>query len=321
MKKYLINEDVLSLNAHLRVGGVHCSLSTNSRDILASLSRWKDSSGRGRGKTFELSVMVDPMAKSDKDAVIHFRGLHHLVFAVFGEDESFVFDLLRRRVSGVVSKQTASDIAFWGTRLLPLMLGTLGGMIGLVPLHCACLDRDGNALLLAGMSGTGKSTLAVSLSRYGFGVVSDGWTYLAKDGDKLTAYGISAPVKLLPDAIDHFPELRGLEATRAFNGEIAFEVDIAETFRAIVRSESSPRWLMFLERVDQPGCRIIPFSGDEAQTFFQGTAERLSWQLREAEETRTEVFKSLTSADCWLVQYGGSPSLAAGAINRFCERM
>jgi hypothetical protein len=321
MKRYVINEDALPLSADLRVAGTHCFLRTNSEDVLASLSRWTEPSGRKQGKSFDLSVLVDPRATRGKDTAVYFRGLHHLVFAILGEDERFVFDLSRHRVSAVVSKQTAGDAAFWDTRVLPLVLGTLGATIGLVPLHCACLDRNGDALLLAGESGTGKSTLAVCLSRHGFAVVSDGWTYMAMDKDKLTAHGISAHVKLLPDAVNHFPELHGLQSARAFNGEISFEVDVAQTFRAAIRCESRPRWLMFLERVGQPGCNIIPVGGDVAQTFFENSVERLSAQLREAEVARGELLKSLTSAECWLAQYGGPPNLAAGAISRFCERM
>jgi hypothetical protein len=321
MREYAMNKDALPLSADLRVAGTRCSLSTNSEEVLASLSRWEDSFGRRQGKSFDLFVLVDPAAVRDKDAAVRFRGLHHLVFAIFGDDESFVFDLLRRRVSCVVSKQTAGDAAIWDTRLLPLVLGTLGAMIGLVPLHCACLDRNGDALLLAGVSGTGKSTLAVSLSRHGFAMVSDGWTYLAKNGDKLTAHGISAHAKLLPDAVHHFPELRGLQSAKAFNGEMSFEVDVAQTFCAAVRSESRPRWLMFLERVGQPGCTINPLSRDVAQTFFETNVERLSAQLRDGEVARGELLKSLTSAECWLVQYGGPPYLAAGVISRFCESM
>jgi hypothetical protein len=187
-------------------------------------------------------------------------------------------------------------------------------------LHCACLDKNGEGLLLAGASGTGKSTLAVALSRCGFAIVSDGWTYVGKNGDGLIAHGISAPVKLLPDAVQHFPELSGFEAAKASNGEMAFEVDAAHTLRAEVRRESSPRWLMFLERAETHGCDIVPFGDDVAQTFFENNAERLPVQLKEAAKTRTAVIQSLSGTNCWLARCGGPPHLVAEAISRFCER-
>jgi hypothetical protein len=320
MRLHTMNGEHLPLNAELCMVGARCSVSTNSEEILASLSRWKAPSEGEHCYSFELRVLVDPAAKHQEDAAAHFRGLHHLVFGSFGGDETFVFDLLRRRVSGVVSKETASNERFWNVRLLPTALGLLGATIGVVPLHCACLDKNGEGLLLAGASGTGKSTLAVALSRCGFAVVSDGWTYIGKNGNGLTAHGITAPVKLLPDAVQHFPELSGFEAAKASNGEMAFEIDAAHAFGAEVRRESSPRWLMFLERVETHGCAIVPFGGDVAQTFFENSVERLPTQLKEAAKTRAALIQSLSSTECWLARSGGPPHVAAEAISQFCER-
>ncbi len=320
MKVCTINEDSLPLNAELRVVGARCLLSTNSRDVLSSFARWEAPARGGTEATFELRVLVDPAAKRERDRAPHFRGLHHLVFGILSTDETIVFDLARRRISVVVSTETARDAAFWNTRLLPTALGLLGATIGVVPLHCACLDRGGEALLLAGVSGAGKSTLAVALSRLGFSVVSDGWTYIGRDGDRLTAHGISAPVKLLPDAVEHFPELRDFKAGVASNGELAFEVDVADTFRARIRQQSTPRWVMFLERVESQGCEIVPYDSDAAQTFLQDTLERLPVQLQKVTETRTALVASLAAKDCWLARYGGPPQAVAEAIAEFCER-
>lgn len=321
MKLHTIDEEHLPLGADLRMVGARCSLSTNSKEILVSLARWKTHSIEEHRYSFELRVIVDPSAKRDRDAVPHFRGLHHLVFGSFGADETFIFDLLRCRISGVVSRETGSDERFWNARFLPTALGLLGATIGVVPLHCACLDKNGEGLLLAGASGAGKSTLAVALSRRGFAIVSDGWTYIGMGGDCLNAHGISAPVKLLPDAVRHFPELDGFKAAKAANGEMAFEVEAADVLGAEVRSESSPRWLMFLERMEPHGCEIVPFSGDAAQSFFESDVERLPVQLKEAERTRTALIQSLTETECWMARCGGPPDLAAAAISRFCERM
>lgn len=318
MKIHTITEESLPLAARLRLVGRGCLLRTNSEAILRSLERWEEAAEGMNEPSFELRVLVDPSAKRGNNAVPHFRGLHHLVFGAFGGNDTFLFDLERRRISAVVSSETAQDAAFWNVRLLPTALGLLGATIGVVPLHCACLDRDGKGLLLAGASGTGKSTLAVALSRRGFSVVSDGWTYVGRNGHGLTAHGISAPAKLLPDAVDHFPELRDFKAGRAANGETAFEVDVARTFRASVRRESSPRWVMFLERVASPGCDIVPVSSDAAGRFFAETLERLPQQLQEATDTRAALVESLLATECWLARYGGPPQLAARAISDFC---
>jgi hypothetical protein len=321
MKLHTINEERLPLRANLSIVGARCELFTNSGKILASLARWGSPLRVRRDDSFELRVMVDPSARRDPDATPHFRGLHHLVFGSFGANESVVFDLLRRKVSAIVAEETASDEGFWNARLMPTTIGLLGATIGVVPLHCACLDKDGEGLLLVGASGTGKSTLTVALSRLGFGIVSDGWTFVGKSGGDIAAYGISAHIKLLPDAAQHFPELCGFEAARASNGEMAFEVDAAQAFGAEVRIESRPRWLVFLERVETGGCEIAPFSGEAAQTFFKNNVERLPDELKEAAKTRSALIQTLSRTNCWLARCGAPPHVAAEAITQFCERM
>jgi len=321
MKILSVDEACVPLRADLRVAGARCVLRTNSEEILASLSRWKAPAHGEGGHSFEMNVTVDSGARREKDVAPHFRGLNHMVFGSFGADETIVFDLLRRRVSAVVSRDTASDERFWNVRLLPTILGLLGATIGVVPLHCACLDKDGEGLLLAGHSGTGKSTLAVTLSRRGFALVSDGWTYVGRNGNGLTAHGISAPVKLLPDAVRYFPELRAFEAASAPNGELAFEIDAAGTFRTEVRRESVPRWLMLLERTEARECEIVPLRSETAQAFFENSVERLPIQLKEAAATRASLIESLSRTECWLARCGGPPDVAAEAISRFCERM
>ena len=98
----------------------------------------------------------------------HFRGLHHVVTASFGRSNMFVFDILRRTLSASVSAAVARDDRFWKEKLIPITLGVLGAAMGLVPVHCACLELDGDGLLIAGVSGAGKSTLSVALSEDGF---------------------------------------------------------------------------------------------------------------------------------------------------------
>src|SRR5262249_16874957 len=150
-------------------------------------------------------------------------------------------------------------------------------------------DRDGRGLLLAGLSGAGKSTLSVALARCGFSLISDDWTYISRnlamhdtdtgtigaDASLLIAHGLLAPVKLLPDVVRHFPELSSHTPKMWFNGELAFELKAEDICRGSQKSESSPRWLFFLERDSTPGCSFHAVSATDARHFFESSAERL----------------------------------------------
>jgi hypothetical protein len=321
-KLHLINGPTLSLHAELLIAGAHCALATNSEEVLASTSRWQ-CSGRARsGRTFDMNILLDRSLPRDREVTTqtHFRGLHHLVIATIGTHEIFTFDLLRRRVVGAVSSTSASDAQFWNSQWLPITLGVMGTTVGVIPLHSACLERDGQGLLLAGSSGAGKSTLSVALARCGFSLISDDWTYISQDDGILIARGLSAPVKLLPDAIQHFPELQGRTPKRWFNGELALEVDPQEICRTRIKPESRPRWLMFLERTSMPGCDFAPCSAVDARAFFENSAERLPEQLPEASATRSAMIQAVANCECWRVRSGESPQATAEAVSRFCER-
>ena len=321
-KLHLINRSGLTLHSDLMIAGAHCAFATNSEQILTSVSRWRCPEQPRSSRTFEMNVLFDASLPSDRDVMTqtHFRGLHHLVFATIGAHEVFVFDLLRKQVAGAVSQASATDAAFWNSYWLPITVGIMGTTLGAVPVHSACLDLNGKGLLVAGISGAGKSTLSVALTRCGFSLVSDDWTYLSREADTLIAHGINAPVKLLPDAIQYFPELIGRAPKMWFNGELAFEVE-PETFSqngAVLQSR--PHWLMFLERTATAGCDFVPCSADDSQAFFESAAERLPKQVPEASSARNHVIQDLASCAAWRVRTGESPQVTANAIRQFCER-
>jgi len=269
-----------------------------------------------------MDVLLDPSLPGDRDVKTqtHFRGLHHFVFATIGTHELFTFDLLRRRVVGAVSTASAGDPLFWNSHWLPITVGVMGTTVGVVPLHSACLERNGQGLLLAGLSGVGKSTLSVALARLGFSLISDDWTYISQEADELIAHGLAAPVKLLPDAIHHFPELQGRTPKQWFNGELAFELGPEEICQAPAISDSRPRWLMFLERSPVSGCDFAPCSAADAREFFESSAERLPDELPEASAIRSAMIRAVASCECWWVRSGESPQVTAEAVSRFCER-
>ncbi len=335
-KLHLINRAVLPLRADLLVAGAHCALATNSQQLVNALSKWNFGSVPRSDRTFDLDVFVDAELSHSTDfkTQTHFRGLHHLVFATIGSHEVFAFDLARRRVTGAVSAVTAQDGDFWISHWLPITIGVMGTTIGVIPLHSACLDRDGRGLLLAGVSGAGKSTLSVALARRGFSLVSDDWTYITREGDastgasaatkggsaRLTAHGLSAPVKLLPDATNHFPELSARTPKMWFNGELAFELRAEEITHTPVKTVSHPHWLFFLERTAAPGCDFHSVSAADIREFFETGAERLPACLPATTAARSLTIDALANCRAWRVRSGETPSATAQAVAHFCEK-
>jgi hypothetical protein len=311
-----IDQAALPYSMELCFAGAACSLRTNSFQLARVLKGLSISTDDAVPSGYDMRVVVDEA--SDKAAgEPHFRGLHHVVTASFGASNVFVFDILRRTLSASVSAAIARDDRFWREKLIPITLGVLGSAMGLVPVHCACLELQGNGLLIAGVSGAGKSTLSVALSRNGFNYVSDDWTYLSRLGDGIVAHGTSAPVKLLPDAVEHFKNLQRCSLQRSMNGELAYEVDIIETFGAQVERACEPQWLIFLERRQRAGATFTRLSSAETRRYISSSVERLPLQLNEAVAMRQQTIESVALLPCWRFQYGGTPQFAAKELREF----
>ncbi len=245
--------------------------------------------------------------------------MHHVVVASFGPANIFVFDLRRQVVTAKVSQTLAHDKEFWPRVLLPITAGVFASTIGILPLHSACLSRSGNAMLIAGDSGTGKSTLAVALAQRGFDYISDDWTYCTSSRGVITAHGTAARIKLLPDAARHFPSLAGHETHISMNGERAYEVHADETFGARLQQQSRPRMLIFFHRTADPNPRLTPLASSEARLYMERSVERLPPQLPEAAALRSTLMDSIAALPCWSFECGGPPAHIAQQLEAFFE--
>jgi hypothetical protein len=316
MPVFCIDQTALPYSRNLCFAGAACELRTNSSQLARVLENLSISTDYAVPGGFSMRVFVEE-ASNAAAGEPHFRGLHHVVTASFGSSNLFVFDILRRTLSARVSAAIVRDERFWKEKLIPITLGVLGSAMGLVPVHCACLELDGEGLLIAGASGAGKSTLSVALSEAGFNYVSDDWTYMSRRGNGIVAHGTSAPVKLLPDAVEHFQNLQGRSLQRSMNGELAYEVDIVEAFGAQVERACEPRWLIFLERTQRAEAIFTATSPAEAQRYVNSSIERLPPQLYEATAMREQTIESVALLPSWHFRYGGTPQFAAKELWKF----
>jgi hypothetical protein len=314
---FIYDRVTLPFRTDFFLAGVHCHLSTDSHHVLQSALPWQSALPPVQPHSFQMKIMERESAIIVPSSRFHFRGCGHLVFAILGSKGFFTFDLFRKNAIGLLSPAATRDPHFLNTQLLPITIGLLGTMIGVAPLHCACLDRGGSGILLVGESGAGKSTLTAALAKRGFGVISDDWTYVRSEQARLVAYGMFAPVKLLPDAARFFPELRKAIPQKTMNGELAHEVNPALTFRTRLQSHSHPQWVFKLERTITPGCSFIPCSSELLVDFFEKSGERLPEELPEASRARSDVIQLLTACDCWIIRTGEDPNRTAEAIDHF----
>jgi hypothetical protein len=317
MMTFSFNRQALLLRTDFSIAGAGCVLSTNSEEVLQAAERWNKVQPRAQTNSFEMDIFVEAALDMEGMQRAHFRGLRHLVWVALPPRGLITYDLLRRRVRAVLTSRAAGDLAFWDSLLLPVTIGILGTTMGVAPLHCACLDRGGSALLVAGASGAGKSTLAAALGKRGFALVSDDWTYLTLGEAGLIAHGLAAPIKLLPDTTRFFSELGKFALRVTLNGEEAYEVDARRELGFAVKEMTEPKWVFFLERSKARGCRMIPCRAEYVKGFFEHCAERLPEELPQAKVSRSKVIQKLSERPAWILHTGESPQGTAAAVDHF----
>ena len=300
--------------------GAACSLSTNSQQILdAARNTFQAADFRQGSVQVYLRFWVDDTDASHPPwPKPYVRGLGHLVFASFDEGSSVLADLRTCRVIGRFSAGMAADVVYWQTVIFPMLLTIVGASVGIAELHCACVARGRDGLLLAGPSGAGKSTLALALSQLGFGFLSDDRTFCSVENGEAQAWGLPTPLKLRPEAALWFDELREERLTDTRSGDPAFWLDPEHLIGVKRVRRSRPTSLIFLERGSTSEFRLSPMSSAEALSRLNG---ELMAESPEAAVRRTGTIKKIVELPCWLLRYGGQPQLVARQISEYLARL
>lgn len=313
-RDFLRKAAVTPLCEHYTVAGAVCSLSTNCKQVLKAARASFLSVEQLTGPVdFSMRFWVDGADRSQPPwPKPYVRGLNSLVFAGFDEGSSMLADLRVRRVIGRFSAGIAADLAYWQSVIFPILLTIVSASVGIAELHCACVAKRQQGVLLAGPSGAGKSTLALALSQQGFTFLSDDRTFCSveKSGE-LQVWGLPTPFKLRPEAAQWFQELREKHLTDTRSGGPAFWLE-PKDLRGVERvRQCRPASLIFLERTNTSQFRLMPMPSTEALSRLNG---ELMTELPDAAAKRAETIKRVVELPCWRLQYGGEPGLIAQQI-------
>ena len=294
----------------LVVGGGACRLTSNSAALVRLLCREVDDN---RVPLWRMHVEVDD-ASQELTGAPYFRGMGHAVSACFGEGATVLFDVLRCRVGAQVSAAVARDEAFWRQVLLPIAAGVLGAATGVLPVHSACLCSGGEGVLVAGISGTGKSTLALALALAGMEFLADDWSYCRMTRHGVEVAATEVRLKLLPDAVRHFPGLRRLRTSISMNGEEAYEFDPAEVLGVKRRDACLARAFVFYRRTAEGDVSFEHVGAKTARAYLEDSVEALPPELLQASGQRSAVMGAVAALPCWQFCSPAAPAEAAAQL-------
>jgi len=310
----------LPFQARFLVAGSVWFIASNAPEVLTAASDTFLPADDDDGPIdLKISCFVDSELRAEKPwPQPHFRGLDQFVYAAYGTGGTMLIDLRQRHVIGTFAPAMAQDSSYWKCVILPMLLGVTSAYLGVTPLHCACLVRDGQGLILAGAAGAGKSTLAVTLALNNFAFLSDEWTYFSQLGSRAQAWGLPTTVKLLPDAIKYFPQLAELKTAPSLNGEVAYEVDPVAVFGAERSLLCEPKWLVFVERSEGAKPSFTPIKSEDAFRRFAGELEELPADISSMREQQLETIRALVNRECWVLQHSLQPDLLGEKLSEFC---
>lgn len=114
------------------------------------------------------------------------------------------------RVPWIVHIQTPDfrDVDFLYSHLFHPVFLYLLKRLKLLQWHCAAVVKNGRGVLLAGKSGSGKTTSALSLWQNGFKILSDDTVFLTKNGPGVYAFANDDDLRVTNKTLSFFPNLK-----------------------------------------------------------------------------------------------------------------
>lgn len=110
-----------------------------------------------------------------------------LAYTFRSPDMNYEYLAPSKRIRVELPESLASRSHFRG-KPLRSMWSVLSESVGILLVHSAVVEKNGRAIVLAGDSGRGKSTLAIDLARNGWGIVGDDYVPMTIESGRLIAH-------------------------------------------------------------------------------------------------------------------------------------
>jgi hypothetical protein len=236
--------------------GFRLDLASNSREVLdAADENWGTYEPEYDDPPLTIRVLVQPGSQLSPQPVHRVQG--HLYSVIASRENYAVVDLDALFAYAWVTERTIADHSWFRWFYLDAMAGTMLAQRHVVPMHSACVERNGIGVLLWGPSGMGKSTLAYACARAGWTFIADDSTILPQNRCDCVVTGKPHQARFREDAPRLFPEFDGYATRARPTGKLSIEVPMKALpgIRSAVRSEV--KRMVFLDRGKARGLERI----------------------------------------------------------------
>jgi len=236
--------------------GFRLNLASNSREVLdAAAEHWGMYEPEYDDPPLTMRILVQPGSELSPQPVHRAQGHLHSVIA--SRDNYALIDYDALFAYACVTERTVADHTWFRWYYLDSMAGTTLAQRHAVPMHAACVERNGVGVLLWGPSGMGKSTLAYACARAGWTFVADDSTILPQNREDRVVTGKPHQARFREDAPRLFPELDAFATRARPTGKLSIEAPMASFpgIRTAIRCEVGRN--VFLDRGKNLGLERI----------------------------------------------------------------
>jgi hypothetical protein len=265
----------------------------------------------------DVTIVVQPGDEGEGEhAEIYHRVVgRHRVF--FGSRGSIAYaDPERKEAIGFVTARLAADRQHFRYMILEAMTLALLTFHDRQPLHAAALVRGDTAVVLAGPSGVGKSTLVYAAARTGIHVLAEDTIHL-QASPRLRVWGLPGFVHLPPDSTRRFAELRRTAASLRANGKEKIAVDLRE-LGALPDLPVVERAAVCILSRGEAGPGLRPLDSEAAGRALTQNPE-LGFDL--FTDTIQGPLTMLLSGGAWGLELTDDPDEALHAVQRLFEEI
>jgi hypothetical protein len=252
--------------------GFPAQIKSNARTVLeAAEQSWGTSRQVFDKSPIEVRYVVSNGPKK-RAATPVFRAQCNILTMVADEHNYACGDLLRGFGSAWLTDTAVRDFEYFRYTFLEGLVLVLLENLHYVPIHAACVIKNGRGVLLAAESGMGKSSLAYACACRGWTYVSDDASSFLHGGTGRQVIGNPQSFRFRPTAADLFPELQRdgiLEPrprTKFRKGKPTVEVRTESLPHIQVADEATVDYVVFLKRDLQMNgtARLVPIPREAA---------------------------------------------------------
>jgi hypothetical protein len=227
-----------------------------------------------------------------------------------------VADVARRDGTAYVTRALVNDLAHFRYGVLEAITLVILTQLDRQPVHAAALTRDRCGLLLAGPSGTGKSTLTYAAIRHGFKVLAEDMVYVQLS-PRLRVWGLPGHLHLPVSARQHFHELADSLPTLLANGKEKIAINL-RTLNALPDMPVAPRAGICVLTRSGAAPSLETLSGDALTRIMTG---RLEPGFDVFAETVAPAIRELARYGGWRLNLGDDPEEAIPLLETMFEEI